>query len=685
MTRSRGDELPAETTSLIGRNREVREVEAVLARARLVTLTGIGGVGKTRLALRVARRAGQQTGHGGAFPDGVRLVELSPLRNPHLLAHTVSAALGVPEQAAFPQEDVLAAFLADKRLLLVLDTCEHLVRPCADLATRLLTAAPGLRILATSRIPLGAPAERRYAVEPLADDRHAVALFLDRAAAARPDVETPLGEEAVRRLCRRLDGIPLAIELAAGRMRSLTVDQLNDRLDDRFGVLAGARVSAPRHQTMLTTIGWSHELCRPPERLLWARLSVFAGPFDEADARAVCAGPGLPAERVGRVLANLVDKSIVLRSGGRYRLLDTLREYGADWLVKLGEDDDLRHRHRDHYLDKARRFDEAWCGPDQIARLRRIRADHADFRAALEFCFGRTGAHASGLELAGRLTHFWTATGLLTEGRRHLDRALALCPEPSRANARALWAAALLAVTQGDPDAADRRLAECRAVLALVDDPHADAWATTIESVVAVARGRPTRAVAPAVAAQRAFARIGRPDVGALHARTVHGIALIDDRRLVEARDVLDDAREQALELGEDWLRSHAELFAGMTRLTLGDTAAARRSAVAALEVKQAFGDRFGCAVAVDLTAQIAAVQGEARRAAFLVGVADALWGSLRTDRVGAPLLIERHGECVSAVRRQIGDRAFTLLRDQGRTLDPDEGVARVLRGETPA
>src|SRR6266568_2319498 len=278
MAHMRSQSLPAEVTSLVGRTRELAEIKELLERVRLVTLTGIGGVGKTRLAIRAARDVKP------VFADGVWLAELSPLQDPDLLPHTVAAAIGVEDQTTRPMVDVLADFLADKKMLVLLDTCEHQVTACAKLADRLLRAAPGLRLLATSRVRLGVPGEHPFPVDPLpADARElshnpAAVLFMDRAADVTPDRE--LGPEVVQ-LCQRLDGIPLALELAAVRLREFTVAELMERMSDRFELLkGGGRTRLPRHQTMRMAIGWSHELCLPLERLLWARLSVFAGSFD---------------------------------------------------------------------------------------------------------------------------------------------------------------------------------------------------------------------------------------------------------------------------------------------------------------------------------------------------------------------------------------------------------------------
>lgn len=311
--------LPPEPASFVGRERELRLLDDLLHERRLITLTGVGGVGKSRLALRAVADPRQLR------PDGVWWVELSPLRDPDLLTATVAHAIGLADHSPRPLDEELCAWMADRRLLLVLDTCEHLVAACRHLVGELLQSAPGLTVLITSREPLGSPAEEVVEVRPLpceGPDSDALALFRARALAATAQAAAvfadPVRTALAAEVCRRLDGIPLALELAGARLRLWTLEQTAERIGERFEVLSGVRAALPtRHQTMRTTIGWSHELCEPLERLLWARLSVFTGDFDLSAARAVCAGGPLPAARVERVLAGLAAKSVVLRTDER--------------------------------------------------------------------------------------------------------------------------------------------------------------------------------------------------------------------------------------------------------------------------------------------------------------------------------------------------------------------------------
>ena len=385
--------LPIEPNSFIGRAAEAQRLTALLRSARLVTVVGPGGVGKSRLCLHVASAALS----AGRFPDGVWLVELSGLSDPALLASAVAAGLGLPERDADRQRAAVLEHVRDRRMLLILDTCEHLVDACAAFAEAVLRAAPEVTVLATSRQPFDAPGEHAFPVAPLPIEADAVELFAQRAAAAAPGFTVTAANRAdVVRLCRRLNGMPLAIELAAVRLRALPLAELADLLDSGFGVLTVTRRGgAARHQTLRTAIEWSHALCTPPEQALWRRLSVFAGPFDLAAAEEVCADAALPADEVVHALIGLVDKSVVMRDGdadgsdagarraNRYRLLDTLREFGGEQLAEAGEQARFLDRLTDRYLAMAADFDEQFLADDQAGRFQRLRAEHANITAAL--------------------------------------------------------------------------------------------------------------------------------------------------------------------------------------------------------------------------------------------------------------------------------------------------------------
>ncbi len=472
LTAGQRNNLPAEVTRFIGRRRELPAIAGAVERHRLVTLRGAGGLGKTRLALRAA------AGLRDNFADGCWLVPLSPLRAPELLARTVSETLGLPDEAAGDAPQVLAQNLADRELLLLFDTCEHLAGACTELAALLLSAAPGLRILATSRVPLGLPDEHTLLVTPLelpaADDAaaahaDAVTLFVDRARAVVPDFAlTPQNTPAVAELCRRLDGIPLALELAAVRLRGMRVEELLARLSDRFRVLGTARTSTDRHRTLRAAVSWSYELCTPAEQKLWTELSVFPGGFGLAAAEYVC-GPG-----TGDTLRRLAEKSVVQLSPGgttpddRYQLPDTMREFGAELLHAAGAAATarVRARHREYYLRLAEQAAAGSMTAGQTAWLNRLRTETANLRVALDFSFtaessappastpltssapratsapsASPAAQASStargevpasLRLTRALLPYWLMTGQFTEGRRWHDRAISAAPDSAR-------------------------------------------------------------------------------------------------------------------------------------------------------------------------------------------------------------------------------------------------------------
>ncbi|MFI6262368.1 AfsR/SARP family transcriptional regulator [Micromonospora sp. NPDC051006] len=429
--------LPATLTSFVGREAAVDRVGDLLGRSRLVTLTGPGGAGKTRLAIESGRAVAHR------FPDGVWLVELAPVTDPAEVPQAVLALLGLREQALIagrprvpPGEAVdptarLIEALAPRCALLVLDNCEHLLDAAAELADRLLGAAPDLRVLATSREPLGITGETLRPVEPLAlpppgaDPAAAAAypsvrLFIDRAGAVRPDFGVDTGTvAAVVGICRALDGIPLAIELAAARLRSMTADQVAARLDDRFRLLTGgSRTALPRHQTLRAVIDWSWDLLDPAERALWRRLAVFTGGATAATVERVCAGGELPPDDVFDRLSALVEKSLVLAVGDReprYRMLETIREYGLARLAEAGEGQRMRQAHAAEFLALAERADPELRGPEQLRWIARLRADHDNLHAALRWVIG-AGDAGTAVRLVGALGWYWWLRGQRAEG-----------------------------------------------------------------------------------------------------------------------------------------------------------------------------------------------------------------------------------------------------------------------------
>ncbi|MFE7647932.1 LuxR C-terminal-related transcriptional regulator [Streptomyces phaeoluteigriseus] len=665
---SRDGHLPVETTSFVDRRGELAEGRELLARARLVTLTGPGGVGKTRLAGRIASRVAR------AFPDGVRFVHLSGLYDPELVPLAVADTLGLRDHSARPALDALVERLRDRRLLLVVDNCEHLLPACAALAGALLHGTTGVRILATSRHRLGLTEEHLMDVRPLpvpdpdgdlsaADGYPALALFADRAAAVVPGFRlTAANRASVARLCRRLDGLPLAIELAAVRMRVLGVDQLLARLDDRYRLLsAGSPTAAPRHQTLRAAVTWSHELCGEVEQGVWARLSVLPASFDLETAEAVCGdadagerpggGPGElpegsapgpptsphpppdPASRhpgtpplqpydVLDAVAGLVDKSVLCREtdpagGVRFRLLDTLREYGLERLREHpGEEHATRTRLRDWMQHRAATCERDWFGPGQSGIVTRLRADQDTLRAALDFSLTTPGEAFAGLRLAGTLWFHWHACGAPREGRYWLDRALAANPEPTPERARALWVSGLLAGCPEDLTRGRHRAEQARDLAHRLGDAAEAAHADYVIGVIRLFSDD----LEGALAHFRAGVDRGRVPGGHLSLvgldRVELACALSFLGRADEAIAVCEETRRLCAGHGEQWVLSYVERMLALAHTVKGDWERAERHGREALRLKLAVHDVVGMGLTLDLLARIAAERGGRDRGA---------------------------------------------------------------------
>jgi predicted ATPase/DNA-binding CsgD family transcriptional regulator len=687
--------LPAAVTSFVGRRHEIAEVKRLLSTSRLVTLTGPGGVGKTRLALRAAGDLRRD------FADGVWLVELAPLGDAGLLAQTVVAALGISDQSARPPAETLSEYLADKHPLLVLDNCEHLVDGCAVLVDALLRAAPRVRILATSRQSLGIAGERVMAVPSLSMPAmdgplppvaalatyEAVSLFVDRAEVASPEFTLTEGNaRAVARICRMLDGIPLAIELATVRLRTLTVEQILERLEDRFRFLtAGSRAALPRQRALRALIDWSYELCTEPERILWARTSVFADEFDLQAAEAVCSGRGLPTGHVLEALDGLVDKSIVNVTGqegrARYRMLDTVRAFGLEGLDASDERAATLGRHRDYYRRLAGQAQGQWFSANQVAWFQRLRREHNNLRAALEFCLTEPGEAAVGMALAADLWPAWIAGGRLSEGRHWLDRALAQALEPSPARATALWVAAWAAVLQEDVPAALPLLAECRALARQLGDLSALAYAEQIEGLAGLIQGDVQLGM---TRLEQALADHRTAENQAGGAYTLFMLAAATswagdaDRTIALCEEGLAVSEAS----GENWSRSWTMWVLGFELARRGEYERAEALARDTLQVKRHFEDRLGIGHCLELIAWAAAAHGRRERATRLLGAAQQIRRSIGEPL--PPILVDPHARCEADLRGALGERGLTAGLRRGADLTFDEAVAFALEEQAP-
>jgi predicted ATPase/class 3 adenylate cyclase/DNA-binding CsgD family transcriptional regulator len=406
--------LPAQLTSFVGREAQMADVRGLLGEDRLVTLTGAGGMGKTRLAIQVAA---QMT---GAFRDGVWYVDLAPITDPRLVAVTAARALGLPDQPGRTTTDTVVSFIGDRHMLMLLDNCEHLLDATAALTTALLGACSGVTILATSREPIGVPGEATWRVSPLSLADEAIELFTDRARHARPDV-TLNGDPAavVTEICRRLDGMPLALELAAARVRALSLQEILDSLHDRFRLLTGgSRTAVRRQQTLRASVDWSHALLTEPEQVLFRRLAVFMGGFDLDAAQGIAGDDELRRHQVLDLLTLLIDKSLVMAENAsgrtRYRLMETVRQYALEKLSESGEADNARARHRDHYAAMAALLDEP-ASKERRARVERAETEMDNLRAAFAWSREHNDTEDA-LRLVSCLQPLWLSRGRIMEG-----------------------------------------------------------------------------------------------------------------------------------------------------------------------------------------------------------------------------------------------------------------------------
>ena len=687
--RHRG-QLPAEVTGFVGRASELSWLATLLDSARLITVVGPGGVGKTRVALRAAARAADE------FPDGVRLVELSGLRDPALLPNAVASCLGLVEQDDRPQLAAVLDHLRTRRLLLILDTCEHLVDACALLAEAILRQTAAVTVLATSRQPLDVPGEHTFRLQPLpvpepeeeasafaAGSGDAVELFAQRALAAVPGfVVTAANRADVIRLCRRLDGIPLAIELAAVRLRALPLPELTDRLENRFRVLTGGRRgTVSRHQTLRTAIEWSYSLCTPAERALWDRLSVFAGNFDVAAAEDVGACDMVPRDRVLQVLVSLVDKSVVLRDGPdgpapRYRLLDSLREFAAERLAESGQEADCRARHIARYLAMARDFGRNFADDDQLARLRQLRAEHDNIRAALEYAFAGPGSDRDAAGLACVLYSYWHISGSLREGAYWLDKVLDTFPgpAPSPPRASALIDRALIGSVQGHPEAV-ARAREGTEMAALLGDERLSARGYLALNLALTFAGYHDEAVDAGRQARRRLA--------AADSRV--GLICLDAQMglLYQLSGKFDQSVEscqhglRGLAAGERWLRSYLHVVSAFALYQQpGQEAECAEALRQGLAAKHELGDYVGGAFALEALAWLAADAGRCERAGWLLGAAHPLWERAGTRLGNNAIMEEFHQRAAAKAGEALGAARFDALYAAGAVQPLDRIIA---------
>jgi predicted ATPase/class 3 adenylate cyclase len=618
--------LPVQLTSFIGREHEIAEVKGLLSTTRLLTLTGAGGSGKTRLAIQVAAELLE------AFKDGVWMVELAGLSDLALVPHTVASTLSVREQSGHPLLTTLADFLQPKHVVLILDNCEHLVAACGQLAEALLRICPNLRILVTSREALSIPGEAIWRVPPLTlpDPREpqspetlaeyeAVRLFVERAVFSQPGFAiSSSNAPAVVQVCYQLDGIPLAIELAAARVKVLAVEQIAARLDDRFQLLTGgSRTVLPQHRTLRAAMDWSYDLLLETERVLLRRLSVFAGGWTLEAAEVICSGDGVEKSAVLDLLTQLVDKSLLIvetQSGeARYRLLETVRQYGRDRLVELEETDRMRTGHLDFFLGQAGAVQKL-SGSALDAWRQRMETEHDNMRAALEWSWAKGDTEAT-LRLAAALNSFWDVRGYWTEGRKWLELALASTSGTPSMRAEALRVAGMLAWYQGDIGCAVARLEESVALRRALGDKKGMAVSLNNLGIVVYRQGNYGRAVA-----------LLEESLG-LNRELAHKEPLTLYLLGIIAR--LRGEYERAEALGREGLALNRELgrkrqtalsldSLGLLAYYRGDYTQAHALCEESLALFRELGDKFGIAGSLNSLALVACGQGDHDRAGAL-------------------------------------------------------------------
>jgi predicted ATPase/class 3 adenylate cyclase len=715
--------LPVQLTSFVGRERELAEVQRLLAAARLVTLVGIGGTGKTRLSLQAAAEALDD------FPDGVWQVELAALGDEALVPQAVASAVGVREEPGRPLLDTLLDFLRPKRLLLLLDNCEHLLAACAALASDLLRECPEVRILATSQVALDLPEERVWAVPSLGvpdparlprdgaalvaalATYEAVRLFVDRAAATLPSFTlTERNARAVAEVCRQLDGIPLAIELAAARVNVITVEQIAGRLQDRFRLLTrGNRAALPRQQTLRAVVAWSYDLLQQAEQMLFNRVSVFAGGWTLPAAVAVCADPDVDeahttddqrnrlaaicAGEVGDLLSHLKGRSLVVAEAGsgngvdeavRFRMLETLRQYGWERLVERGEAGVVQRRHAAYYQEVAEAAEPQLTGPQQAAFSQRLETEHDNLRAALRWA-AESREPETGWRLGGALYHFWRLRGYFSEGRERLAALLAL-PAPAdsvsvkAARAKALHGAGILAVQQGDYAAARLLYQEGLAIRRELGDKRGIAALLNNLGVVARYEGDYTAARPLYEESLALFRELGDAQYIPW---ALNNLAMVIryEGDYAAARPLYEESLSLLRGGGDSWAIAQPLINLGEVDLDLGAFDDARLHFAEGLALVRDLGERRSIAILLEDFGGLAAAQADPVRAFRLVAAAAAL-----REAIGAPLPPAdqaRLDRWLKPARRALSPEAQARALAEGRAMALDEAMDYALESGT--
>lgn len=679
--------VPEFPTEFIGRRSELRDLRTLLGRHRLVTVTGVGGVGKTRLGVQAAVELRR------AFADGARVVELAALHNGALLPQAVFDGLGIahrdqPDRSAV---DALVEHVRTRQMLIVLDNCEHVLEAAARFVDDVLRVTSRVHFLATSREVLNLPGECITVLAPLSttgaggtrEQSPATALFESRARDVLPGFTVDdTNRDAVRRVCERLDGLPLAIELACARLRVLSVHELAERLSDSIGLLSSrGRGGSERHQSLQAAMAWSHELCTREQQLLWARVSVFAGRFDTRAAEAVCADASLPAEAVLDCLHDLVGKSILqreeVRGRVRFRILETIREFGQA-MLSPEESERLHRRHLEWCAGLVTASVRSWFSDEQFELSERLRANLANVRKALETALALPAdVHGpSAAELVSAPWFLWACGLSAREHAMWLDRVLEQEDLSPAHRAAALGTLGLVRTMQGYQAAAEPVVAEALELAERAGDLPATAFALDAQGLGAFFGGEHERAETLLGESLALYESL--PDVrGDLHcAVRVHlGMLLCFDGRAREGQRYFDDVRGRCEQVGERWMLSYAVFGLGLVAVTEERYPDAIELARASLCLKRDFEDSVGTPLAVELLGWAEAGAGAADRAAVLIGAASVLWRAFGQQLYGSAQWMARRDRFALRARSELGNAAYEAGTRRGAAM----GMAELL------
>ncbi len=683
-----------ELTPFVGRRRELADLRRTLRSSRLVTMTGPGGVGKSRLAHQLISLGDAEATPPVLEPGSamVRTVDLADVPSRSVVAGAVAEAMGLRAVALEDQIDHMVDVIGDQEALLLLDGVEHVRASCASLVGALLSRCSALRVLITSRQPLGIDGERVYPV-PTLTAQDALELFLARASAVLPGYSpTPTETATVAHLCDALDRLPLALELAAARIPALPATAMLDRVEDRFSLLRSGPADRPaRQRTLRASLAWSADLCTEQERILWARASVFRGGFDLEAAEEVCSGDGVERSEILDLISSLIDKSVLLRdpelSVPHYRMLESVREFGRS-MLSVGDRARGTARHRDFVLTLAERCHQEWVGPRQIDWIQLLSRNHANLQAVLDEASHDPALAVMALRIATALELYWLFTGRVGEVRHWLDVALAHPLPPSREQVVGLGVCGYVAGIQRDTGHADQRLAEARALVEeeggewLADDVTLARLAFST-GVTRLYRGE----AGPAVPAfEEALTRLRRagyayaePAALGLLSRALDGVG-----RSEEAGDRLEECLALTEERGEMFSRSWALWLRSTRARDAGRLAEANDLALKSLVMKARLGDKLGAAQALEVLAGAAADARDDVQAGTMRGAAGRLWRLLGDSATARPYLAEHAALADRLAKGATRDRAYAAAYRRGQELDLDDAVAVALRPPAP-